>query len=219
MKGTGRSWTQQNRTELTLNWRGEENEERTRRAANTSILLIQSGHTLLRIILLIIPERSIAALNQTELWVHSLRLWPSNTARLCDSQREHHLTASILSPSLSLFQPAPLSSSLFLTLCARASLTVNLTSLQTNPLPWFSLSLISIFYSSDFSRFSLSNSDRKKKKYCARGLSRSCLWRSTIAVEVTVLLTEEQTFFGGGRKNYLRPCSHRNEDYQETLCD
>lgn len=35
------------------------------------ILLIQSGHTFLQIILIIIPQCCITALNQTELWVRS----------------------------------------------------------------------------------------------------------------------------------------------------
>lgn len=112
------NWTELNATEL--NWTDFElrkNEKaRPMHAANTSIILIQSGHIFLQIILLIISKRSIAALNQSELWVHSLCLWQSNTARLCDSQREHHLTPSISSLSLS--------SSLFLTLCASAFLRV-----------------------------------------------------------------------------------------------
>lgn len=45
----------------------EKNVERARRATNTGIPLIQSGHTFLQVIQLIIPEHSIAALNQTEL--------------------------------------------------------------------------------------------------------------------------------------------------------
>lgn len=90
-----------NAAELNWLWIEKENEkEQSRCAANTCIPLIQSGHTFLQIILLIIPERSIAALNQTELWVHSLCLWQSNTAGLCDSQREHHLTPSTPPPPL-----------------------------------------------------------------------------------------------------------------------
>lgn len=87
--------TEPNATELNWLWIEKERQATKRRDANTSARLIQSGHTFLQIILLIIPERSIAALNQTELWVHSLCLWPSNTAALCDSRRERLLTSSI----------------------------------------------------------------------------------------------------------------------------
>lgn len=89
-----------NRTGLNWLWTGE-NEWRTRRAANASVPLIQSGHTFLQIILLIIPERSIAALNQAELWVRSLCLWHRNTSRLRDSRGGHNHAP--LSFSLSLF--------------------------------------------------------------------------------------------------------------------
>lgn len=173
------NWTALNATELNWTereWRG--------RAANTSILLIQSGHTFLQIILLIIPQRSIAALNQTELWVHSLCLWLSNPARLCDSHREHNLTPSILCLS-------PLSSSLFLALWTSASPRVNLPSLQNRSLPWFSLSLISIFYFSKFSRFSLSNSDWN---YSLRASSFPCLSHIKQLSVNTVLLTDTQGF-------------------------
>lgn len=80
-----------------------EDEEEPRRAAHTTVLLIQSGHTFLQIILLIIPAHSIAALNQAELWVHSFCQRLDDTARSCDSQREHHLTTPTLSVSVSSF--------------------------------------------------------------------------------------------------------------------
>lgn len=63
---------QQNRAELTLNW-GRTSEGRDT-SSEHGVPLIQSGHTFLQIILLIIPERSIAALNQAELWARSLCL-------------------------------------------------------------------------------------------------------------------------------------------------
>ena len=72
------NWTEPNATGLNWLWIEEETEERLRRAANTSILLTQSGHTFRKITLLIIREHSIAALNQNELWVHRLGLCPSH---------------------------------------------------------------------------------------------------------------------------------------------
>lgn len=79
--------------------------------------------------LLIIPERSIAALNQAELWVCSLCLWLSSSARLCDSQREHHLC---------------LSSSLSLMLCALVFLFYSIFFLFVLPLGSF-LSSVCVF--------------------------------------------------------------------------
>lgn len=111
-------------------------------AANTSIILIQSSHIFLQIILLIISERSIAALNQPELWVHSLCLWHSNSARLYDSQREHRLTPYIFSVCFILF----------VSLCANMSFQFDFTSDPLCPL---------ILFISDFNfhlaHFSLSN--------------------------------------------------------------
>lgn len=131
--------TECNRGALKRLWFEEQNERDA--LLHTTILLIQSGHTFLQIILLIILTRSITALNQTELWVHSLCLCLSISAGLCDSHREHNLTPVIL--SLSFLHP------LFSTSCASASPQVNQASLQYCPLPWFSLSLISIFNSSN----------------------------------------------------------------------
>lgn len=121
---------------------------RPKHDANTSVILIQSGHIFLQIILLIIPEHSIAALNQPELWVRSLCLRQSNTARLCDSQREHHLTPSISSRS-------PFHPLCFLHCVPMRFFPPILTSLQICSLSWFALSQISIFYFFKLSSFFL----------------------------------------------------------------
>lgn len=62
-------------TELSRLQIEKENEKWARRAANTGIPVIQSGHTFLQIILLIIPEHSIAAPKSA--WIMSAQPLPT----------------------------------------------------------------------------------------------------------------------------------------------
>lgn len=165
MKWTGQSWMQQNWTELTLNWEREWGEDETCSKHKYPSYPVWSH----------LPANYTAyypwALYRSPKsdWIMGAQPLPV-TEQHCQVvwQPERTSSYSFHPPSLSV----SFSSSLFLTLCASASLPVNLTSLQTGSLPWFSLSLISIFYFSDFSHFSWSNFDWN---YCTHRLSLFCL--------------------------------------------